>query len=230
MAAHFTLTLDTTAPGGVSVSVNGGDAATNDPDVTLTIATTDAGGAPSGYQMKVYGDLDDSEAPSEYRAAEGDAPWISFSTSKAVKLSSGDGSKTVRIKVRDDVGNASSEATDAITLDTDVPTVSITAGPSASRISKAASFDTITFDWEADAGFEAYKVKVVANSGAAHSTGTQIPTTAGSANVAGSAGSYPAETTIETTVKGADLETASAGDGDKIVKVFVQDGSGFWSL
>jgi hypothetical protein len=230
MASYISLTLDTTAPGGVSVTVNGGDAATSDDDVTLTIATTDDGGSPTGYQMKVYGDVDDDEAQSEYRAAEGDAPWISFATSKSVKLSSGDGSKTVKVKVRDDVGNASSEATDSITLDTSVPVVTVTSGPSAAKISKVSSFDTVTFDWEADAGFDEYKVKVVATTGAAHSTGTQIPTTAGSSNVSGTAGDYPAETTITTTIKGADLETASAGDGAKVLKVFTKDENGFWSV
>lgn len=228
MAAHVSITLDTTAPGGVTVSVNSGDAATASRDVVLTISTTD--GDTTGYQVKIYGDVDDAFATSEYRAAEANAPWVSYATSKNVRLSTTDGSKTVKIKVRDDVGNASSEATDSITLDSTVPVVTVTAGPSAAKISKVTSFDTVTFDWEADDTFDEYKVKVVANSGAAHSTGTQVPTTAGSSNVAGSAGGYPAETTITTTVKGADLETASAGDGAKVVKVFVKDSTGNWSL
>lgn len=228
MAAHVSITLDTTAPGGVTVSVNSGDAATASRDVVLTISTTD--GDTTGYQVKIYGDVDDAFATSEYRAAEANAPWVSYATSKNVRLSTTDGSKTVKIKVRDDVGNASSEATDSITLDSTVPVVTVTAGPSAAKISKVTSFDTVTFDWEADDTFDEYKVKVVANSGAAHSTGTQVPTTAGSSNVAGSAGGYPAETTITTTIKGADLETASAGDGAKVVKTFVKDSTGNWSL
>jgi hypothetical protein len=32
------------------------------------------------------------------------------------------------------------------------------------------------------------------------------------------------------TIKGTDLETASAGDGAKTVKVFVQDLAGNWSV
>jgi hypothetical protein len=228
MASFVTLTLDTTAPAGVSVLINSGDAATASRDVTLTIGTSD--GTTTGYSVKIYGDVDDSHAPSEYRAVEANAPWVSYATSKSVRLSTGDGSKTVRIKIRDDVGNASGEATDAITLDTTVPEVTVTAGPSATRLSKVTGFDTVTFTWEADETFDEYKVKVVANGSAAHGTGTQLPTTAGSANVAGSAGGYPAATGITTTVKGADLETASAGDGAKVVKVFVKDQTGSWSL
>lgn len=227
MAAHVTLTLDTTAPAGVSVSINSGAATATSATVTLTIGTSD--GDTSGYSMKIYGDVSDSAAPSEYRAVEGNAPWISYATSKSVDLSSGDGSKTVRVKVRDDVGNASSEATDAITLDTTLPVVTITAGPSVTKISKVATFDTATFDFEVDVAFEEYKVKAVANSGSAHTTGTQIPTTAGSTNVSGAAGGYAAETPITVTVKGADLETASAGDGAKTVKVFAKDAAGNWS-
>lgn len=227
MAAYFNLTLDTTAPASPSVSINSGDAATGSVDVTLTIGTSDS--PTTGYAVRIYGDVDDTHAPTEYRAAQVDAPWVSYATSKSVRLSTGDGSKTVNIEIRDDVGNVSTTASDSITLDTTATVVTVTSGPSASKISKVASFDEITFGWQTDAGFDEYKVKVVATTGAAHDSGTQIPTTAGSANVSGTAGSYPATTTITTTINGADLETASAGDGTKIVKVFVYDGTN-WSV
>jgi hypothetical protein len=38
-----------------------------------------------------------------------------------------------------------------------------------------------------------------------------------------------ADASISCTINGADLETASSGDGAKIVKVFVKDASGNWS-
>ncbi len=230
MAAFFTLTLDTTAPAGVTVEINNGDAATASLDVTLAIATSD--GDTSGYTMKVYGDVDDAQAPTEYRAAEGDAPWISFAASKAVRLAAGDGSKTVRVKVRDDVWNVSAEATDAITLDTSAPVVTITEAPSRSRISKVAGRDETVFEFEVDVEFSEFEVRVVPNSGSGHTAGDLIPTAGGSVNTSGAAGPYAAATPIEVTINGVDLETADAGDGDKVVKVFARASGGAqnWSL
>ena len=68
--------------------------------------------------MKIWG-IDDV-------AEEASASWETFATSKSVNLTSGDGLKTVHIKVRDDVGNESAEVTDDITLNTTVPAVSYT--------------------------------------------------------------------------------------------------------
>jgi len=228
MASSFLLELDTTAPGSPAVSINSGATFTIDDDVTLGISTSD--GDTTGYSMKIYGDVDDSFATSEYRASEANAPWITFNGTKSVRLSATDGSKTVRVKIRDDVNNVSSEATDSITLDTTAPQVTVTSGPTPNTISKQTGKRTSTFDWQADAAFEAYKIKVVTNASDAHTAGTQIPTTAGSTNMSGSAGGYPATTPITSTIDGADLETASAGDGNKRVKVFVQDAAGNWSI
>lgn len=230
MAAHFTLTLDTTAPADVTVEINGGDAATASLDVTLAIATSD--GDTSGYSMKVYGDVDDDHAPAEYRASEGDAPWISFATSKGVRLAAGDGSKTVRVKVRDDVWNASGEATDAITLDTSAPVVTITSAPTRSRISKVTGRDETVFEFEVDVPFSEFTVRVVPNSGSGHTAGTEIPTAGGSANTGGDEGPYDEGTPIEVTINGVDLESADAGDGAKVVKVFARasEGAQNWSL
>jgi hypothetical protein len=43
-------------------------------------------------------------------------------------------------------------------------------------------------------------------------------------------GALAATTNQSVTIKGADLEAASAGDGAKIVKVFGQDAAGLWSV
>jgi hypothetical protein len=43
-------------------------------------------------------------------------------------------------------------------------------------------------------------------------------------------GSFPATTGIDSMIDGRDLETASAGDGTKIVKVFVRDDANNWSI
>ena len=47
---------------------------------------------------------------------------------KSITLKTGDGSKTVKAKVKDDVGNVSAEATVTVTLDTTIPIVTISAG------------------------------------------------------------------------------------------------------
>lgn len=230
MAAYFNLTLDTTAPAGVSISINAGAAYATSQTVTATIATTDSGGAPTGYQMIVYGDVDTSN-DANVQATEGASTWITFATSKSVKLSSGDGSKTLRLKIRDDVNNASSEATDAITLDTTLPTVTITSAggvADVSKISKQTGKRTATFTWQSDSQYDAYKVKVVPATGSIQSAGTQIPTTGGSTNMSGSTADQPAATNVTSAIDGADLETAGA-EGVNIIKVFVQDDAGNWS-
>jgi hypothetical protein len=79
----------------------------------------------------------------------------------------------------------------------------------------AANF-TLTLDTQGPAG--------VAGSITA---GTQIPTTGGSTNVSG--GAVNAATTVTTNIDGADLQTAGA-EGDNVVKIFVQDDAGNWSV
>ena len=225
-ASSVTVTLDTTGPASPTISINSGAVYATTQSVTVTIGTSDS--PTTSYQMKVYGDVD-TGADANVQATKAASTWISYATSKAITLSSGDGSKTVKVTIRDDVWNESSEATDSITLDTTLPTVAVQSGPTPSKISKVTGKEDSVFVWQSDQQYDAYKVKVVASSGAAHSTGTQIPTTAGSSNVSGSTADQPAATNVTTTIKGADLETADAGDGAKIIKVFVQDDSGTWS-
>ena len=66
--------------------------------------------------MYVDGDVDDDANTME---------WIDYATSLNVTLTTGDGSKTVSVKFRDDAGNESSEVDDDIILDTTAPTVSV---------------------------------------------------------------------------------------------------------
>ena len=219
MASYFNLTLDTTAPAGVTLTINDGDLYTTSAVVELAIGTTD--GNTQGYQMKIWGIQDAAE--------EVAASWEAFATTKSVTLDSANGMKTVHIKVRDSVGNESVEVTDSITLDTSVPVVTIT-GPDKSTISKIATFDTSIFNFSCDVAFEEYKVCVVPATTSAQDAGTIIPTDGGSANTSGSDGDYEASTNIQVTIKGADLETASSGDGVKIVKVFVKNAAGTWSV
>lgn len=219
MASYFNLTLDTTAPGGVTLSINDGALYATSTAVTLTIKTSDE--VTTGYQMKVWG-IDGV-------TDEGSASWENFSASKSVNLTSGDGLKTVYVKVRDDVGNESAQASDTITLNTAVPAVTIT-GPDKSKISKISGFNTSIINFTSDTAFEEYKVCVVPSNTSAQDAGTVIGTTNGSINTSGSDGGYPASENIQVTINGADLEVASAGDGVKIVKVFVKTVAGIWSV
>lgn len=219
MASYFNLTLDTLAPDGLTLSINDGALYTTSATVTLSISMTDE--ASAGYQMKIWG--------IEGVADEESATWETYATTKSVTLVAGDGLKTVSIKVRDDVGNESAVVTDTITLDTAVPAVSVT-GPDKSKISKVAGFNQSIFNFTSDVIFEEYKVCVVPANNSTQEAGTVIPTTAGSLNTSGSEGNYPASTNIQVTITGADLETASSGDGVKIIKVFVRNAAGTWSV
>ena len=218
MASYFNLTLDTMAPAGLAVQLNGDDIYTTTPSVELTLTLTDS--PTTGYQMKIWG--------VEGVTDEDSASWETYAASKSVTLPSGDGLKTVYVKVRDAVGNETAAASDSITLDTAVPTVTVT-GPDKSTISKVVGFDMAVINFMSDIAFEEYKVCVVPATSSTQESGTQIPTTNGSVNTSGSAGGYEADTNIEVKINGTDLETASSGDGVKIVKVFVKNAAGTWS-
>ena len=218
MASYFNLTLDTLAPAGLAVQLNGDDIYTTTPSVELTLTLKDS--PTTGYQMKIWG--------VEGVTDEDSASWETYAASKSVTLPSGDGLKTVYVKVRDAVGNESSAASDSITLNTAVPTVTVT-GPDKSTISKVVGFDMAVINFMSDIAFEEYKVCVVPATSSTQESGTQIPTTNGSVNTSGSAGGYEADTNIEVKINGSDLEAASSGDGVKIVKGFVKNAAGTWS-
>jgi hypothetical protein len=224
MAANFTLTLDTTGPAGVAGSINAGATYTTSRDVLLGPTTTDAD--TTGYQIKIWGNVD-LAADANIQDTEANSTWITLTASMAVRLSTGDGSKTLTWRLRDDVNNESSTATDSITLDTTVPVATLDSGPTPAKISKQTGKRTSTVTWHADVHIQAYKVKAVPSTSSIHSAGTQIPTTGGSTNVTG--GATNAATTVTTTIDGADLETAGA-EGNNILKIFVQDDAGNWSV
>lgn len=219
MASFFNLILDTLAPAGLALKLNNGAAYATSNTVTAAITLSDE--VTTGYQMKIWG--------IKAAVTEEDASWETFAASKSIALTDGDGLKTVHIKVRDDVGNESAAVTASITVNTAVPVVTIT-GPDKTKISKVTGFDTCAFSFTVDVDFEGYIVKVVPSTSSLHDAGTQIPTTGGSSNTSGTAGGYKKATAIDVTIKGADLATASAGDGTKIVKVFVRNAAGTWSV
>ena len=222
MASFFKLILDTLAPESLAVKLNNGALFTS--GVTVTLGTTVNDADTAGYQMKIWG--------VEGSAAEEDAAWESFAASKAITLPAGDGLKTVHVKVRDNVGNETAAVSAAITLASDVPVVTVT-GPDRSTISKTGGFDSAVISFTVDEAFVAYKVCVVPAENSLVDAGALIPNTAGSVNTSGTAAEgveVAADTAINVTIKGTDLETASGGDGTKIIKVFVKNARDIWSV
>lgn len=218
MASYFNLVLDTLAPQGLTVKLNNGSQYTTSKNVTLSISVSDT--STSGYQMKVWG-IDGA-------SSEDSASWETFASTKSIALSTGDGLKTVYVKVRDDVCNETAVASATITLDTSVPAVTII-GPDVSRISKTAPKNVATFSFTSDVAFTEYKIKVVPSKSSLHDAGTLIGTANGSTNM-NATGSFKASTAISCKIYGKDLEAASSGDGEKIIKVFVKNAHGTWSV
>ena len=219
MASYFHVTLDTTAPSDVALTINNGALYASSTAVNLNITLADD--QTEGYQMKIWGVAGAQE--------EAQAGWENFAPSKGVNLTDGDGRKAVFLKLRDDVGNESLTVSAQITLNTSVPVVTVT-GPDRSRISTEDGFGKSVFHFSADVPFEAYKVCVVPAVSAQQEEGISIPTEGGSLNTSGEEGGYPASTDVEVTITGADLVRVSPGDGVKVIKVFVRNASGIWSV
>lgn len=218
MASYFNLTLDTLAPQGLTIKLNNGSQYTTNKTVQLAVKVTDE--SADGYQMKVWG--------INGVANESDATWETLANIKNVTLSTGDGLKTVYVKVRDDVYNETAAASTTITLDTSVPAVTII-GPDVSKISKTSPKDVATFSFTSNTAFTEYKIKVVPSNSSLHDAGVQIGTANGSTNMSAT-GTFKASTAISCKVYGKDLEAASSGDGEKIIKVFVKNAHGTWSV
>ena len=218
MASYFNLTLDTLAPQGLTIKLNNGSQYTTNKTVQLAVNVTDE--SAEGYQMKVWG-IDGI-------ANESDATWETLANIKNVTLSTGDGLKTVYVKVRDDVYNETVAASATITLDTSVPAVTII-GPDVSKISKTSPKDVATFSFTSNTAFTEYKIKVVPSNSSLHDAGVQIGTANGSTNMSAT-GTFKASAAISCKVYGKDLEAASSGDGEKIIKVFVKNAHGTWSV
>lgn len=234
MPGTFQLVRDTTGPQGVTLTLDTGNPQfTLDRVVTAIAAST----SPDAAMVKLWGDVDNA-ADARVQTTEAASSWIALANVD-ITVAVGDGVKTINCRLRDDVGNTSSAATDTITLDTTAPGVTITAGPTTAaggappKLSEVAGFDDASLTWVVDSDIQAYKLKVVPSTGSDQTQGTQIPTAGGSTNVnVVSDGSVKvaAGTPVTSHVKGVDLGAASAGDGTKQLKVFAQDMAGNWSV
>lgn len=216
MASFFNLTLDTTAPSGGSLVL---PVRTNSVNIEATIGATGAN------QLKIWGDI--ALQAGGAAITEANASWQTYDTSKALILTNTDGVKTVYIKFRDDVGNESAAVSATTILDTVGATVTIV-GPDVAKISKVSGHNVSSFSFSADEPFAEWTVRVVPATSSNHSAGTEIPTTGGSTNMHGSVQTAE-DVAVNCTIYGADLESASSGDGVKVIKVFVRDLNGNWS-
>lgn len=214
MASYFNLTLDTLAPVISSFVINNGASVTTSATVTLTITSDDAAA------MKIWG--------INGVASESDASWETFASTKSVTLTSGDGSKTVYIKVRDSVYNESSASSATITLSTAIPTITVT-GPDVNIISEQSGKNVATFTFQSSMALKAWKVKLVPANNSTEDAGTQIGTANGSTNMTGT--TLAANTSKQCTINGSDLSVAAGGaDGTYIIKVFGQaSANDLWS-
>lgn len=217
MASYFQLFLDTTAPTGGKISL---PLRSSNVKITASLSATGA------TYMKLWGDIAASADGTDI--SEANASWVAYSTTAAITLTKTDGTKTVYAKFRDNVGNTSAAVSASVILDTTVPVVTIV-GPDVSTISKVAGYNVSAFSFSADEDFVEWTVRVVPTADSLYNAGAEIPTTGGSTNMHGTTATS-ADTAINCTVYGADLETASSGDGAKIVKVFVKDKTGLWSI
>ncbi|MCK5561571.1 MAG: zinc ribbon domain-containing protein, partial [Thermoplasmata archaeon] len=108
-----TITLDTTPPHSLSITINDGDTETDEVDVSLALDALDA--TTSVHQMAFSTDNTTWTA------------WENFTATKAFTLSTGDGLKTIYFKVDDLVGNEALPVYATITLKTE-PEVTDTDG------------------------------------------------------------------------------------------------------
>ena len=155
-----TFTVDTTAPTSNSVAINSGATYSTSRSVTtLTLSSTGAS------QMMISEDSGFSEAS-----------WETYSTSKSFNLSSGDGTKTVYAKFKDESGNTSSSVSDSIVLDTVAPSLGSFITPR--DYTKDDNKPTLTFKKATDStsGISSYSVSLDSGKNKNYST-SGIPAT-----------------------------------------------------
>ncbi len=103
------ITLDTTTPTNLDISINSDQPYTNSTNATLTLSASDT------YNMKMRFNNSGSNWSS----------WESYNEEKANwQLSSGSGTKTVNFQVKDLAGNSATAVSDTINLDTTAPSIS----------------------------------------------------------------------------------------------------------
>lgn len=240
MASYINLTLDTTGVTPLMMQINDGAerAASTAAKVTITLAEEDKANADS-YSMMFIGDV------------VGAGEWMKFAYEKSIVLTDGDGLKDVTVVIRDDVYNEGDPVNDTITLFTSVPVATVS-GPSVARLSDKEGKNISTFTFTSDKPINAFRVVLAENINVLHddATNKMIPTVNGSSvtvmndygnsisiNAAddltfnmGGLGKYAAGKEFTVTIYGNDICEISPEEGAKIIKVFVREFDGNWSV
>ncbi len=214
---------------------------TNVVDFKAHITAVNAEDIPNIAQYKVWGNITEA-------ATEQEATWKTFTLttgqnymSVGLALTTGDGAKSVNVKLKDTAGNESTIATAVTTLDTTIPVMTVS-GVDYDIISKVhearlsggipvtGTFsDKMTFSFVSDSKLVQYKVCVYeANQQAA--TAVAIGTTGGSINMTGT--NLNANTPVNCTIMGADYAAHPViddTDGAYWVVVYGLDEANNWS-
>lgn len=234
MSNYVNLTLDTVGPSGVSLLINGDETKTTSTAVSLAIGCSDE--ELGSYQMKIWGIAD--------VLTEDVAVWETYRATKTVTLPSGDGIKTVYVKVRDDVWNESDAVSDTVTLYEKVPTVQYME-TNISRLSLVSGKNVTSGAFWFDEAIDAVRIAVVQDVNATYDDPANviIPKTNGSVmSDDNDCGTYSSDIlegggyidsihAINFSLYSADIAAASPGDGVKIIKAFVRSAeTGNWSV
>lgn len=158
-----TIILDTVQPSG-SISVNSGATYTTSQSVTLNLSASDA---TSG--MKQYITREEGQ--------DWDNPWIARTSNgswtKAYTLTSGDGTKTVRVRLQDQAGN-NKDYLDDITLDTRAPSGGFTINGGATYTSSTSVTLDLSAATDATSGLSQVRIS---NDGSTWTTKTYATST-----------------------------------------------------
>lgn len=248
-AVSCSIILDTDAGSPTITLYNNADTAvlgtvTNVADFKAHISINDPSKQPISEiaYYKIYGDITAA-------ATEDAASWVEFNPvsgqtymSVGASLTTGDGSKTVTVKLKDDAGNVSTAASAVVELDTTAPVVDVN-GVDYNVISKVHEprltssgaeiantyCDKMTFKFSADSALSEYKV-CVNETGQQASTATAIGTSGGSINMTGT--NLAANTEVTCVIMGADFAaTLKVADTDGAYEIIVygKDLAGNWS-
>jgi hypothetical protein len=118
-----------------------------------------------------------------------------------------------------------------LTLDSVIPEVHITQQPDILTITGIEGSDICRFAFTVNRVFTEYRVKVVPYIDALEPIGVQIGTVFGSVNMQGvNLDGYLSGQELSCELTGLDLQSVSADDGDKIIKVFAKTVAGNWSV
>lgn len=225
----------------------------NIPNFTARISGTDVHDV-EPLQYFIYGDFTvgaQKDAGIVRPAKDEDIPWSDYTVDSGktymsisnLTLTNGDALKYVRVIFKDDAGNITEPIVQTVTYDTTAP-VAVATAVDHNRISKVHVLrlenllplttycDETKFELYADSKVKAYKVCAYGSQEDAMNGSAEddpIPTTNGSINMQANGIELDANEHVACTIKGADLELASEGDGAKIVVVYVQDLAGTWS-